>query len=169
MRVRITSKDDEMNGWLGPRELDELLELTSNALFSVEERGFNADFASDQTLAAAVSNPESLDPAVVVGMTEHLEILTARGVAVDEVDSRQNIPVGSGEELEDSAILPPNDNPTVDEGDRRWDALTAHLLGYIRNRVLQVPEGKSGIFGDGSERVMEGVEVESADSLLEKV
>ena len=101
-------------------------------------------------------------------MTKHVGVLAARRVAVDKVDGGQDVPVGGGKELEHGAVLPPNDYASVDEGDGGRNALAAHLLGDIGNRVLQVPEGKSGVFCDSSEGIVESVEIKGTNSLWER-
>ena len=68
-------------------------------------------------------------------------------------------------ELEDSAVLPADDDATIDKGDRGGNILSPDLVGYVRNGVLQVPKGQSRVFGDSGERVVESVKVKGADHL----
>lgn len=117
---------------------------------------------SNQTLSATVGDPQSLDAGVIADVTKHVRVVLN---AIHKVYCGQHSLAAHGKKLEDGAVFPSNNNTTIDEGQGRWDIISANLVHRVGLAIAHVPNGERRIIRNGGKRIVNNVEVKSNDRL----
>ena len=163
--IRVGGEDDEMNGRLRSRELDDLFEETTpDDPTGRRSRDIKPNPQRDQTVSAVVGNPQGLNPRVVVDVAKHFWILLG---AIDESKGGENVLCNDGEQLEHGAILAADDDAVVDKRQRGGEVVSTDAVCPEWTLVVNIPQGQSRVLGNGRQRKVRNVKVERNQALRE--
>jgi hypothetical protein len=127
-RIRVcgnSSKNDKVDVELGPGELGKLLEIYADGIFATDGGGrFICDPQSNDAVSVTVGNPEWPDPRTAVHVAEHIVVIL---VPIDQPDGGEDALGWDQELLEHGAALPADNDPTLNECQRRGDLFPVAL------------------------------------------
>src|SRR5688572_10407749 len=127
VRIGISDEDNEVDCWFRACEFHDLLKIASRT-FVTDEWCLHIQFESDHAVASAISDPQCLNPRVIAHVSEHVRIVSG---SKDESDGRQNLFGGDGKELNNSSILPTNNDATIYKHERRRNIFASNLVGGV--------------------------------------
>jgi len=115
MGIRVGRKDHKVNGGFDTRELNDLINVPTEIITRRRSiRGLKVQLEGNERIPPAVCNPERLNSRIVADVPEHVWVVLE---AVDESDGGEDVFGRHGEELEDRAAPPPDDDTAVDKSE----------------------------------------------------
>ncbi len=115
MGIGVGRKDHKVNGGFNTRELNDLANVPTVLNTRARSiRRVKVQLERNERIPPAVRNPKRLNPRIVADVPEHVWVILE---AVDESDSGEDVFGRHGEELEDCAAPPPDDDTPVDKSE----------------------------------------------------